>query len=398
MRKIIFIVLNLLFVFPMNGQEVYESGKILDSIAVPNTNGESFALYLPESFDAETLSSIVFIFEPMGRGKLGIQVFAEAANTHGHVLVCSNTIKNGPYDRNFEMTERLINHIFSQYNVSQNQIYFAGFSGGSRLATAIATLTNMAAGVIACGAGFTASHVPSTQQFDYVGICGNKDMNLMEMMSVGRYLQKLNFSNTLFTFDGDHRWPPKDQILRAFDWLSVQAHNKGLIEKSEKAIRMYYTKNLEFAKKAEASNNTIRALEDYERALSAYNTFYTLDSVATKIEALKESKGYKSAVKSREIAFEKEDKYTEMFSSKFDEGFNNPKRINLSWWKKQLGKIKNEKNATNMEMDNMMSRLEYKIYAMAYEKMLFARPKASNEQVAFCRDIIKMIYPNFNLK
>ena len=392
MGKLSCFVLTLFFAFAMNAQEVYESGKIIDSLAVPNTNGESFALYLPESFDADTLSSMVFIFEPMGRGKLGIQVFAEAAEVHGHILVCSNSIKNGPYDRNFEMTERLINHLFKQYNVSQNQIYVAGFSGGSRLATAIATLTNMAAGVIACGAGFTASHVPSTQQFDYVGICGNKDMNFMEMMSVGRYLQKLNFSNTLFTFDGDHRWPPQDQILRAFDWLSVQAHKKGLIEKSEKAIHMSYIKNLE------AGNNILRAIEDYERALSSYETFYTLDSLATKIEVLKKSKEYQSAVKSRKIAFEKEDKYTEMFSSKFDEGFNNPKRINLSWWKKQLGKIKNEKNTAHVEVDHMVARLEYKIYAMAYEKMLFARPKASEEQVAFCRDIIKMIYPNFNLR
>jgi len=394
MKKLIFSLL-FLNVFLTSAQGVYDKNKILDSVAVPDAKNENFALYLPDSFDPSELNSVVFIFEPLGRGKLGVQVFVEAAKAHGHMLVCSNNIKNGPYETNFAMAERLFNYIFSEFNIDENQIYLSGFSGGSRLASAIATLTNMPAGVIACGAGFTASHSPSTQKFEYVGICGNKDMNFMEMMSVRQYLQKLKFDTTLFTFDGDHRWPPQEQILRAFDWLSVRAHKNGLIKKSEQAIKNSYIKNLEFAEKAAANNNVIRAVEDYERILSTYKAIYTLDSIAAKIEFLKKSKTNKNATKSRKIAFEKENKYTEIVSSRFHEDFNNPKRTNISWWKKQLRKIDKELESADPELINMVARLRYKIYAMAYEKMIFARPKATPEQVAFSREICKLIYPDF---
>jgi len=395
MKKLIFGLYLLLCVFLVNAQKIHETDKILDSMPIPNAKTENFALYVPDSFDSNGLNPIVFVFEPMGRGELGIQVFVEAAKTYGHIIVCSNSIKNGPYEKNFAMAERLFNYVFSKFNIDENQIYLAGFSGGSRLASAIATLTNMPAGVIACGAGFSASHAPSTQKFEYVGICGNADMNFTEMMSVRKYLQKLNYNNTLFTFDGDHRWPPQEQILKAFDWLTIEAHKKGLIEKSEKEIYNSYVSNLGFAEKAEANKNAIRALEEYERVLATYKTFYALDSVSTKIEMLKKDDTYKNAKKSRETAFEKENKYTGMFSSRFKEGFDNPKKANIAWWKKQLEKIDKEKDSANAEFDKMVARLRYKIYAMAYEKMIFARPQATQEQVAFCKEICKLIYPNF---
>jgi len=395
MKKLIF-GLCLFAVFFLSAQaNTYETGAIIDSIPIPNKDGENFSLYLPESFKHDALNSIVFIFEPMGRDTLGIEVFMEAAEAYGHILVCSSAIRNGPYQRNFEMTERLINHIFSKFNINQNQIYLAGFSGGSRLASAIASLTNIAAGVIACGAGFTTAHTPSAQKFAYVGICGNKDMNFMEMMSVRRYLQNIKFNNTLFTFDGNHRWPPQDQILRAFDWLSIEAHKKGLIEKSEKAIRISYANNLKLAKKAETLKNPLRAIEEYERVLSAYKTYYVLDSVATKIKTLKKGKAFKGAEKSRKIAFEKENKYTEIVVSRFNQDFNSTKKANISWWKKQLTRIDKEKDSANLEFDNMVERLRFKIYAMAYEKRVFAAPKASEEQIAFCKEISQLIYPKF---
>ncbi len=217
----------------------------------------------------------------------------------------------------------------------------------------------------------------------------------MEMLSVRQYLQSLKFNNTLFTFDGNHRWPPQDQILKAFDWLSIQAHKKGLIKISEKVIRTSYANNLKFAKKAETNKNPIRAIEEYKRVLSTYKAFYTLDSVATKIEALKKGKANISAEKSRKIAFEKENKYTEILVSRFNEDFNSAKKANVSWWKKQLTRIDNEKHSANSEFENMVERLRYKIYAMAYEKMVFATPKASEEQVAFCKEIYRLIYPDF---
>ena len=60
----------------------------------------------------------------------------------------------------------------------------SGFSGGSRLACAIASLTDQFTGVIACGTGFPQipEYIPSFQKYAYVGLCGNRDFNYSKMI------------------------------------------------------------------------------------------------------------------------------------------------------------------------------------------------------------------------
>ena len=104
----------------------------------------------------------------------------------------------------------------------------------------------------------------------------------------------------------------------------------------------------------------------------------------------------KTVVKSRQAAFDKEDKQTQILTSRFNEDFKSPKKANMDWWKKQLKKLEKEEDSENAELNNMIARLRYKTYAMAYERMIFGTPKSNSEQVDFCKQLIKLIYPKFN--
>ena len=55
-------------------------------------------------YEPEKPSPAIFIFEPMARGKIGIQPFISAAEQYGYILICSNNSKNGPYDLNLTLT------------------------------------------------------------------------------------------------------------------------------------------------------------------------------------------------------------------------------------------------------------------------------------------------------
>lgn len=380
----------------LNGQENFETGKIIDSIAITGNPDENFALYLPKSFNPDVLSPILFIFDPVARGKIGIEAFKQVSETYGHILVCSNSIKNGPYDKNLQITQRWFDHVFKKFNINENQIYLTGFSGGSRLATAIACLTNQPAGVIACGAGFAGvpDYTPRTQNFSYVGICGNRDMNFTEMIKAKHYLDELNFNNTLFVFDGDHRWPPSKSMLQAFDWLAIQAHQKGKVKKSKDEVQNSYTNSWAAAEKDKAEKKFIRAAEGYERILSTYTEFYSLDSIATKLNELKLQKTYRNAVKKRKEAFEKEDDRTKILVTRFNTEYLKPEKFNLKWWKKQLGSIDKDEKSESLELKLMKNRLRFKIFAMAYERMKLSAA-VSNKQRDFCKKICGLIYPNF---
>ncbi len=377
--------------------QTYETGKIIDSILVSGTN-ETFALYLPTSFESNLESPIVFIFDPGAEGKRGINQFIQASETYGYILVCSNNTRNGPYDRNFEITNRLFEFIYANFKIKQNEVYLSGFSGGSRLASAIAVLTDQVTGVVGCGAGFSLeqSHIPTTQNFSYVGVCGNRDMNYQEMIRTKGYLQKLGFKNTLITYNGNHSWTPPEQILRAFDWLEIQAHLNDIKKKETRELYRNYKKEYHVALKAEQENDLLFAIESYERILTTYNSFYELDSIADKFRKINTSKAYKSLLKSVSRAFKKEEELTKMLTTRLFDNYKDPNNFNISWWKKELGKLQKLDKKEDPEIKKMLERIRFQIFAIAYSMNNPNLYQSNEKQKALTHRIIKLIYPQMN--
>ena len=200
-------------------------------MSVPNSEEETFTLYLPTTYHPEEGSPILFIFSPSGNGKKGVKTFIKTAEAYNHILICSNNSRNGPLDQNLLITQHLFNHVFSEFKIFENRIYLAGFSGGARLAAGIASATTQVEGVIAYGAGLIPSpnYMPSKKNFSYIGICGDRDMNYQEMFDVQAYLDNLKIPNSLISFDGNHRWPPNEQLLMAFNWLEIEAINNRML-------------------------------------------------------------------------------------------------------------------------------------------------------------------------
>ena len=127
-----FLLIILLFNYCSLASQVddFPIGEIVDSIAVSKTSNETFALYLPSNHKPNTLSPIVFIFDPAARGKIGIHPFIKAAEKYNYILICSNNSKNGPYDQNIKIASRLYDKVFSDFSINPKRVYTAGFSGG----------------------------------------------------------------------------------------------------------------------------------------------------------------------------------------------------------------------------------------------------------------------------
>ncbi len=366
--KNIFLIGCFCFWNSLNAQ-VFESGVILDSLPIANNSDETFALYLPKPYSPKKLSPVLFIFSPSGNGRRGIEVFKKAAEAFNYILVCSNNARNGPHNRNFAIAERLLNHVFANFSIDENRIYLAGFSGGSRLATSIAVLTGLFKGVIACGAGFPSvpEYIPSNQDFYYVGICGDRDMNFQEMLDTSTYLNRLKFRNTLFTFDGNHIWPPNEQLFIAFETLETEAYKKGTLKLTPDRLKSGYIKNYILIKAAISQEKPLLAAERYQHTLNTYGIYYNLDSLKNGLAKLKKSRSYVNVSKQRNIAFESEDLFSEKLISRFMNEFDNPERVNLKWWDKELERLDKLAKKSNPETNKMAERVQYKLFAAAYE-------------------------------
>ncbi|MEO1484943.1 MAG: hypothetical protein AAFU57_04295 [Bacteroidota bacterium] len=348
-------------------QKSFQKGVVIDSIPIGQNGQESFALYLPTTFEAHTQSSIIFIFEPAARSKIGIKPFIDASEKYGHILVCSNNSKNGPYEQNFGIANRLFDHVFSNFSIKADEMYLTGFSGGSRLASSIATLTDRFAGVIACGAGFSsgAGHRPSFQDFDYVGLCGDEDFNFREMYENQNYLDIMNFDQTLITFSGGHRWPDSENIVRACDWLFVQ-HEKKKVSPDKTRLNTLFEE--EKARVSGLSNqNMLLKAQAYQRIILLFSGLFEVKDLEKEYQNITGSKTYKNASKLQNAILKQEGALVSRFIKRWQADLMSPTNANYAWWEKEFDKL-TQKNASE-ENQKMVHRVTSNIGALTYERL-----------------------------
>lgn len=398
--KFIFSLSFLLFYLPVISQELLPiKGRVVDSIAVSASQGETFALYLPKSHRPDTPASVVFIFDPAARGAAGVKPFIPAAEKYNYILICSNDSKNGPYEQNFQVVNRLLNHAFTNFNIHEKGIYTSGFSGGSRLATTIAVLTNSMQGVIGCGAGFSVNpgHFPSLNNtFSYVGLVGDRDMNYQEMQKAVGWLSSMKIENELFIYEDDHKWPPSEQLVRAFSWLELQAYKKGVKYVDHSVIRSIYTDEFDRAKALEQEGKVSHAVKEYERAIRNFTDYYDLDSIKLKIKALKKTRAYKDAIKD----FKKTARLEDTLSLKYRRKYNEEVALgkiedDFVWWKKQLKKLDETYIASDSDyLQKMGKRLRYQLFALAIESFAIYVRKQEEIKAQYAAQFLEIQGPN----
>ncbi len=387
LQELRWVLIGLCFISSLSFAQIDgEIGKIQDSIWVDNNGTESFALYLPQSFQEDQLCSIVFIFDPAGRGMAGLKPFIQASETYGHILVCSNNAKNGPMDANFEIANRLFNFIFTNFSVDAKRINIAGFSGGSRFATAVAVLTGQMRAVIACGAGFPSDlrMVPKSPDFIYAAVVGERDMNLIEVSNNKPYLDALNFTNELFFFDGGHRWPNEDEMSEVFSWLYLQDLKDGILTTEIHRVQKLY--NESYKKYSEEKNPIGRSIL-LKRMEKNFKTYFNTDSLGIQLQEIEATSEFKDEITNRSKIFKVEEELIVKFSDRFLKDYDNPKNFSNKWWSKEISKL-NELSTKSTFYKDMVERLKYKLYELSYVRSKPEHVPVSPEQKEFCDFII----------
>lgn len=364
----LFILLNSICSYSQEKQLI-PKGVIVDSVKIANTVNESYAVYLPKQYVREVPSAIVFIFDPDARGKIGIEPFVLAAETYNYILVCSNNSRNGPVDVNLEIASRLFDNVSTEFNLNPSQLYISGFSGGARLVSGIAVSSVAFQGVIACGASFNELDKFALQEatFSYVGMVGDRDMNYQEMIQNKEWLDVMMVKNTLFISHQEHAWPSQKQMLRAFDWLEIQAYKKNIRKSNESTIKRIYDENLKIADSLKGKNELISAIDEYERCIAIYGKEDS--EIKSIIAAIKKTKEYKSQIAKRDEIAVLENEITNTILDKFDKESKVTKsKGGYKFLEIELKKLEDRKAKNNdVEIKNMVDRLQFFVKGLVYE-------------------------------
>ena len=244
------------------------TGEIIGRVVCTQNTEQSYALFLPKDYAPGRKWPVLFAFDPLGRGKLAVTLAQPAAEKFGYIVAASNNSRNGPIAAQRQAAATMLLDVANRFSVDDSRFYATGFSGGARVATAVAMICKTCiAGVIAQGAGFPTGMPPDAEvQFGYFSTAGELDFNYPELRQLSYTLDRLRKPNRFRHFVGTHDWAPPELWLEAFAWMELRAMQEGRREKDVALISKVSSDAAVRAKSLEAASDLYGAWEEYNKS------------------------------------------------------------------------------------------------------------------------------------
>jgi len=230
---------------PAAAPQKLESGKVIERVACVKNPDQSYALYLPSNYSSGGSWPVVFAFDPGARGKIPVELMKEAAESYGFIVLGSNNSRNGPWKPEFEAADAMLQDAEARFSVDPKRIYFAGFSGGARVASQLAQLCKCSAGVLLSGAGFSRNSPPLRENsFPVFSAVGILDFNYSEVIPLQEKLEQAGYAHWLRVFDGVHEWATAEAMTKAFAGFRIQSMRAKREPRDEVLISSEWKKSL----------------------------------------------------------------------------------------------------------------------------------------------------------
>ena len=309
-----------------------EKGTIVKKVPTLVDPDQSYALYLPSGYDRGRQWPLLVCFDPGARSEIPLILFQKAAEKYGYIVVCSNNLKNGPWQPVVDAMKAMWSDILNRFSIDFNRVYAAGFSGGARASAAFPHIIGQqVAGIISCGAGLPpALKAEQVKPAYYHGIVGIRDFNYKEMVRLNRELESAGVDHFIQVFIGDHSWPPEEICLQALQFMEVRAMKEGLKPKNQDIIEQIYRNNLDQIREKERVLNPYYALIFSRSLLDHFQGLVDTALIKTEILRLEASREFKKFHREEEKRNHNELEYIRRFLSVFNRIKNyEQKRIDL---------------------------------------------------------------------
>ena len=372
----------------LQGVKTLEKGKVNSNVVCVKDPATSYALYLPTTYSAEKKNPVILAFDPQGSGNFPVEKYKDLAEKYGYILLGSNNSKNG---QQMNETDNIIFSLFEEidlrFSIDTSRIYAMGFSGGARIASLIALYRGGIKGVIACGAGFPATGQPGRFRFDYIGMVGNADFNMNELINLDGTLEQSGFRHSLKIFDGKHGWPPVDIMEFAFIWNDLCAMKDGKIPMNTQTIENFTSKIKASLKQDEEQKNLFQQQMDLNQSIHFLQGLKDVEIEKKKFNELISTDAYKKEEKRLNAMKEKEMQEQQMLSEDFY-------LKDINWWRKRITDYGLRITSGKDQNDVLMyKRIKSYLSLLCYMNYSRASSQNQKEKVDFSLQVYRMVDP-----
>lgn len=322
-------------------------GEVIPEVPSASDSTQSHAIYIPTNYTPSRKWPILYCYDPRARGTVPIELFREAAEKYGYLIVSSNRSRSDdPTAPNEEAVLSTWRDSHGWFSIDERRAYSTGFSGGSRMSWRIGyVFKGQVAGVIGVGAGSDLDKPPDEKPpFAYFGTTGYTDFNYHEMRMMEDKLKALNAPHKIRFFDGGHQWPPKEVCFEAIEWMELQAMKNGLKEKDPEWIAQQFEKRWSRARAEEEAGKILEAYLEYQSLARDFEGLHPAPDLAGHIPELEDSKELQDALSTRQKVDQLEEKTIGEFINiltGFGSGRTSPslgqlkRELRISHWRKE---------------------------------------------------------------
>lgn len=255
---------------PANSTQL-SPGSVISSQTCAAKPDQSYALYLPSHYSPNKKWPIVYVFDPDARGEIPVKLMQQAAERFGYIVAGSNNSRNGSWKVEADAAQAMWNDTHTRFAIDDRRIYFAGFSGGARVAAALAQRCKCAAGVLLSGAGFAGVPPSHDVVFPVFAAVGVYDFNYPELSDLDEKLEAAGFPHVLQHFDASHQWAPAEVMNEAFAWFELMAMKQNREPRDDNFIASQQKEALEHAQALEHSGDLYEAWRAYGQAAATFD-------------------------------------------------------------------------------------------------------------------------------
>ncbi len=275
------LILPMLFATALAAAEP-ERGKLVENIASRLDPTQTYTLYLPTTYDAMKQQPLLYVFDPRGRGTFAAQIFKDAAEQYGWILISSNQTRSDDDGAANARAVRALLPEMSRYAIHRRRVYAAGFSGTAILSCAIGINTNVFAGVIGVGGRLVAHIPPAKFSFAHYGFAGDADFNNREMRVIDEMLEHEGKTHRFQEFRGEHRWFAPELAREAIEWMELLAMKAELRRRDASLIAQLYAKDVAAAN----ALTGVHALRRYREIATTFEGLHATDDAVAAVRRL----------------------------------------------------------------------------------------------------------------
>lgn len=370
-------------------------GVITDSVPIAESEGYNYALYLPENYTTARKWPVVFVFDIEGKGEKALEVFRQAPGSRNFILIGANNVENTTYESNFYTAKRLFDAVLDKFSIDRARIYLAGFGGGGRLATAIASISRDVDGVIACGAALPGNrnYQPEKNDFIFIGMVGDEDGNYREMTGTVNSLKSKKFESGLLVYEGDSFYPPGESIDKALRMLILKSIARGAVPEGTQIVDSLLKVDMDFNRMTERRGRSLFAFEDVEQLKEDYGNYVDKNVFRERKKEIRKTGQFRKQRNDNYGVEEEESYMLSDYLSFLSADLSKGDIAQLPAWEEEIKKLEKMEKGDNLARQKMASRTK-NLLKSGIREVIPALDTTNTDQMLFANAFMVLLNPD----